>query len=71
MKKIVILSIIGLMSTGMFAGNVSVKFKITKCKTTKIVKGQYYDITCANGNTCHRTFNSLQAAYDYAVGFCQ
>jgi opacity protein-like surface antigen len=59
-----------------FASNgVNVKI-IKKTRTIKITacanESQFYDITCANGNSAHRAFDSLQAAYDWAntSGFC-
>ena len=31
----------------------------------------YYDITCSNGSSAHKSFDSLQAAWDWALTFCQ
>lgn len=73
MKKLVILSIIGLMSTGMFAKNANLSFKIKRAKTTKkVVIKQYWDIECTNGNSCHVLLEGgYEAAWNYAMKFCQ
>lgn len=52
--------------------NVKVVKKTKKIKITACVnEAQFYDITCANGNTAHKSFTSEQAAWDWAAGYCQ
>ncbi len=56
------------MKTHLINVNVSVK-KMNFAEDN--IEADYYDIVCANGNTAHKAFNSLQEAWDWAIGYCQ